>query len=359
MSESKKIRCAIIGMGMGLQHLKSYLVNPRAEVVGAADTNPDKFGRFLAHKEDLAVFTDYKKMLAETTPDVVSIALPNFLHLPVSLDCMRAGADVLCEKPMSTNLADAVTMLREAEKLGRTVYMNLSQRFNGQNLIAKDLVDGGALGEIYHGYTTWTRRDGMPGFGGWFGQKELSGGGPLIDLGVHRIDIAMWLMGNPKPVTVSGTTHHRHGIPRAKAQGKRFDVEDFASGFVRFDNDASLLFEISWAGYQSDKDKQKMHLVGTQGGLERADNPNGSLRWLLSHDVAGTPLVSTVSRKPSPKTPYSCETLVDCLLDDKPFPATAADGIRMQIILDALYASAESGREIVVEDFAPDALHFL
>ncbi|MCC5846936.1 MAG: Gfo/Idh/MocA family oxidoreductase [Verrucomicrobia bacterium] len=353
----KKLKCAVIGLGMGHHHLLSYQKNSRAELVGAADLDEKKLKRAEEASPGIRTFTDYAEMLRVTQPDVVSIALPNSLHLPVAVACMEAGADVLCEKPMSTDLAGALKMQSEAERLGRTIYMNLSQRFNPFHRAARKLVDSGVLGEVYHGYTSWTRRDGMPGFGGWFGQKALSGGGPLIDLGVHRIDIALWLMGTPKPVTVSGVTHHRRGIPLAHKQGKVFDVEDFASGLVRFENGASLLFEISWAGYQEDHERQALRLVGTDGGLEAEPGANG---WelVLSHDIGGIPMAS---RMPAPKgnAPYSCEELVDSILDGTDFPATARDGIRMQIILDALYASAESGHEIDVKSFAPEAFALL
>lgn len=353
----QKIRCAIIGLGMGHHHLLSYQKNPRAELVGAADLDEAKLKRAREAAPGIQTFQNYEEMLRETKPDVVSIALPNSLHLPVAVACMEAGAHVLCEKPMSTDLAGALKMQSEADRLGRTIYMNLSQRFNAFHRAARQIVNSGALGEIYHGYTAWTRRDGIPGFGGWFGQKALSGGGPLIDLGVHRIDIALWLMGGPKPVTVSGTTHHRRGIPLAREQGKAFDVEDFASGLVRFENGASLLFEISWAGFQEPRERQALRLVGTRAGLEAEPGPNG---WelVLSHDVGGVPMASRML-PPKGEPPYSCQDLVDSLLDNTPFPATARDGIRMQIILDALYASAASGREIDVRSFAPDAFAHL
>jgi predicted dehydrogenase len=338
---------------MGHHHLLSYQKNPRAEVVGAADLDEAKLKRAADAAPGIRCFADYRDMLRETKPDLVSIALPNSLHLPVAVACMEAGADVLCEKPMSTDLAGALKMQSAATRLGRTIYMNLSQRFNAFHRAARNIVDSGALGDIYHGYTSWTRRDGIPGFGGWFGQKALSGGGPLIDLGVHRIDIALWLMNGPKPVTVSGSTHHRRGVPLAREQGKAFDVEDFAAGLVRFENGASLLFEISWAGYQEARENQALRLVGTRAGLEAEPGPNG---WelVLSHDIGGVPVASRMLA-PKGEAPYSCQDLVDAILDQRPFPATARDGIRMQIILDALYASAETGREIDVRAFAPDA----
>jgi predicted dehydrogenase len=228
--------------------------------------------------------------------------------------------------------------------------MNLSQRFTKENNAARELMESGAFGEVYHAYTEWTRRDWIPGFGGWFGQKELSGGGPLLDIGIHKIDMALWLMGRPKPVTVSGITHYQRGVPRAKKENVKFDVEDYATGFVRFENGASLIFEASWAGYQQTYSQQAFKLIGTKGGLEIAEGKQG-LDYIYNHEVNGVPLASRLICDKM-NMPSSTESLVDCILDDKPFRANMEDGIRMQVILEALYESATRGAEVnIAKDF--------
>src|SRR5690606_1604206 len=163
---------------------------------------------------------------------------------------------------------------------------------------------------------------GMPGFGGWFGQKKLSGGGPLIDLGVHRIDLAMWLMGSPQPVTVSGVTHHHIGKIRAEASKQAFDVEDFASGFVRFDNGATLVFEVSWAGPQEESgDIMLTRVMGTKGALIESQNAQGK-RALYSHMVGGNVVIGdvlpaqTIRSKPS----SSVDEMIACVKEGRPFP---------------------------------------
>ncbi len=353
---TEKVKCAVIGLGMGANHARGYVNNPRAELVGVVDLDPARSDRVKEFAPDARFFTQYEEMLQELNPDVVSVALPNFLHEPVSVAILESGAHVMCEKPLAHTLESALRIQHASAATGKTVFMNLSQRFAEKNMQAHALYEAGAFGEIYHGYTEWTRRDWMPGFGGWFGQKAMSGGGPLIDLGVHKIDIVLWLMGGPKPVTVSGTTHYQRGVPRAKAQGAAFDVEDFASGFIRFDNGASLVFEISWAGYQQGHSQESMRLIGTQGGLETAAGEKGN-EYLYNHEVNGVPLAARII--PDGHGRKSTDVLVDAILDETPFPASLEDGLRMQVILEALYRSAERGAEINVKEEFPEAYGLL
>lgn len=356
MDMTEKVKCAVIGLGMGCDHVRGYAANPRAEPVAVVDCNPDTFARAFEFAPDVPSFTDYRVMLEQTRPDVVSVALPNFLHEPVAVDCLEAGAHVMCEKPLAHTLESALAIEHAVERTGKKVFMNLSQRFREQNLQARALVEAGALGEVYHGYTEWTRRDWIPGFGGWFGQKAKSGGGPMLDIGVHKIDIALWLMGRPKPVTVSGTTHHQRGVPLAHKEGVDFDVEDYACGFVRFGNGASLLFETSWAGYQQTYSQENMKLIGTRGGIETVQGPKGQ-DYYFNQEVNGVPLAGRLI--PDGRGRNSADLLVDCLLDDTPFPANLEDGLRMQVILEALYLSATRGKEIDVKEEFPEAYGLL
>lgn len=353
---TEKVKCAVIGLGMGTNHAKGYVENERAELVGVSDLDPKRSTRVDSFAPGTPFFTDYAEMLKQTKPDVVSVALPNFLHEPVSVAIMESGAHVMCEKPLAHSLDSALRIQHASSATGKTVFMNLSQRFAEKNLQARALFEAGAFGDVYHGYTEWTRRDWMPGFGGWFGQKEMSGGGPLIDLGVHKIDIALWLMDRPKPVTVSGVTHYQRGVPQAKKEGAAFDVEDFASGLIRFENGASLVFEISWAGYQQGHSQQSMRLIGTQGGLETVPGEKGD-DYLYNHEINGVPIAGRII--PDGRGRKSTDVLVDAIADGTPFPANLEDGLRMQVILEALYRSAERGSEINVKDEFPEAYGLL
>jgi len=350
------VRIGIIGMGMGKFHLRHYLEHPAATVVGIADLARERLDLAAQSAPNASLYQDYETMLKEQRPDLVSVALPNHLHEPVSVAALKAGAHVLCEKPMSTDIESALRMRDAAEATGRNLWINFSQRFSPSAVWAKRLADSGELGELYHGYAKWTRRNGFPGFGGWFGQKAFSGGGPLIDLGVHRIDFMLWLMGKVKPLTVSGATHHQFGIPKAKALGKTFDVEDFATGFVRLDSGASMLFEVSWGGHQVAREEQTLRLMGTKGTIETVPGQDGP-ETFVCHELAGEPVNSRFEK--GDKQPTSYESALESVLHDKPFCTSAEDGIRLQIVLNALYESAARGKEIDIRQFAGEALDYL
>lgn len=342
MSDMSKLRCAVIGLGMGRGHALAYAKHPGAELVGVSDLNPEQFVKVEQVLKSDYCFTDYREMLRVARPDIVSVALPNFLHLPVTVDCLAAGAHVLCEKPPAMNLEDAIKMKEASLKYNRVLGINFSQRY--RYLKVKEQLSKEEFGHFYHGRVQWTRRDGAPGFGGWFGQKSLSGGGPLIDLGVHRIDLAMWLMGSPIPVSVSGAVHGKIGQKRAMLENKVFDVEDFSTGFIRFADGGSLIFEASWIGHQGARETQQMHLMGTEATLEQRDHE----WWKHGVDSQGT-YSREVNLGPLRVLP-SVEAFVDAVATQQPFGASIEDGLRIQAILDALYLSAEQGREVQIPE---------
>ena len=208
---SEKLKIGVIGLGMGAAHIKGYMKHPDAEVVAIAakrDARTDALAStFPTFRGKL--YEDGLEMLAKEKLDIVSVAVPNFLHKELTIAALESGANVLCEKPMALNASDAREMADTAKKAGKLLGINFSYRFRPQSRAMKALVDEGLLGEIYYGRSVWLRRRGIPGMeagtsqsgqGKWFFDKKLSGGGPLIDLGVHRLDLAMWLMGCPKPV---------------------------------------------------------------------------------------------------------------------------------------------------------------
>ena len=240
-----KLQVGVIGLGMGRGHVAGYQEHPGAEVVAVADLDADKLQEVADELDVPRRYESGEEMLEEESLDVVSVATPNKFHKPLTLQALDSGAHVLCEKPMAMNAAEARDMIRAAGDADRRLMINFSFRFNEVGHALKSQVDRGHLGDVYFARTVWLRRRGLPGFGGWFGQKELSGGGPLIDLGVHRIDLALWLMGYPKPVWVMGSTYDHIGSRLAKEQGKEFDVEDLAVAMVKFDNGATMEAEAS------------------------------------------------------------------------------------------------------------------
>ncbi|MBM4087493.1 MAG: Gfo/Idh/MocA family oxidoreductase, partial [Planctomycetes bacterium] len=205
---SKKLRMGVVGLRMGKNHAKAYQTHPQAELVAVCDLNEELLKATAAELKVGQAFTDAKTMFREAGLDAVSIATPNKFHAPLSIGAMDAGLHVLCEKPMAMNAKEGAQMNAAARKARKNLMINFSYRFSDMSQALKAQVDAGVIGDVYFGRTVWHRRRGIPGFGGAFTMKELSGGGPLIDLGVHRLDLALWLMGYPEPVAVSGSAYN-------------------------------------------------------------------------------------------------------------------------------------------------------
>lgn len=346
-----RVNVAVIGLGMGRHHLKDYHQNPRARAVAICDVDTARLAQFAAECKipQENCFTDYRELISAAKRlelDAVSVALPNALHAPVSIAALDAGLHVLCEKPMAMNVAQARAMLEAARKARRRLMINFSYRFMPQTQALKSYVASGAIGDIYYGRTAWYRRRGLPGLGGWFGQKKLSGGGPIIDLGVHRIDMAMWLMGNPKPVTVSASTYSVIGPRVAKEQGKAFDVEDIGGAFIRFENGATLIAEASWAGFTQKREEMITQLLGTKGGILHS-NVNETYefeaRIFTEHDGA---LWESKLQQGLAPCPTAYQEFVSAILEDRETIAPGEHGLAVQQVLDAIYKSAATGKEM-------------
>jgi len=350
----KTLKVAVIGCGIGIEHLECYdELKPLVEITAICDLvearaqkQADRFGV-------KTIYTDYKDVLADPNVDAVSICVPNDLHAQLSVGALKAGKHVLCEKPMTDTLAHAQEIVAAANLSPKKFMMAMNNRFSGETQLLKAMIDEGRLGEIYFAKTGWTRRNGIPGLGGWFTTKERSGGGPLLDIGVHALDRTVYLMGNPAPVSASGCTYAKFG-PRGKGGSSygakpdpnmpiAFDVEDLAAGFVKFDNGATLFLEASWASY-TERDNFYTSVLGTEGG---ADIPDfGKLK--VYTDMGGSPVDITPHVPNISGRQGEINHFVSCIAEDKEPISTAQQGLHMLQILDALYQSAQTGREVVI-----------
>ncbi len=354
MAGKEVLNVAVIGLGMGRAHARSYQGYPRAKLAALCDADADRLsagGQEFGLPEG-RLFTDYREMFAragEVGLDAVSIALPNFLHAPVSIAAFEAGLHVMCEKPMAMNVVEAHQMLVAQRRSGCKFMINLSFRFTPPAQALRRVVQSGALGEIYFGRTAWHRRRGLPGFGGWFGTKKLSGGGPIIDLGVHRLDLAMWLMGNPAPRTVSASAYNVIGTRLAQEQQTTFDVEDLGCAMIRFDNGATLLLEASWAGYNEKREDMSTYLLGSKGGLLHRNVGEGyDFEACVFSEREGS-LWSEHFQQPAVPMVSAYEDFIDAVLDDREPSAPGEHGLNVQLILDAIYDSAGRGEEVRIE----------
>jgi predicted dehydrogenase len=337
------LRVGVIGLGMGRNHIAGYQSHPHAQVVAVADLNETLLNEIGNQYHVPQRYTRPEEMLEKEALDVVSIATPNKFHQALAVSAFQAGCHVLCEKPMAMNAAEGREMLAAAQQAGKRLMINFSYRFSEQSTALKQQVDSGILGEVYFARTVWHRRRGLPGFGGWFGQKALSGGGPLIDLGVHRLDLALWLMGYPRPVWVLGSTYNPIGAELAQRQHKSFDVEDLAVGMIKFANGATLELEASWAVNIKESEWMETRLYGTLAGLvQRNLDETYKFEAELFLEQNGAHFDMKL-HPPLPAATSSYYHFIDAILNDRPHMATGEEGLRVMEILDALYQSAAEG----------------
>jgi predicted dehydrogenase len=201
------LRAGVVGLGYaGEQHLKIFVRVPGVEPVALASLEEDRLGELGGRYGVPDLYTSWEELVARDDLDIVSIGAPNNLHAPIAIAALEGGRHVLCEKPLARNGAEAQRIVSAARKADRAVHIAFTQRERGDVQALKRHIEEGNLGRIYHAKATWMRRNGIPGMGGWFTSKELAGGGPLIDLGVHMIDMAIYLMGEPEVQTVSCAT---------------------------------------------------------------------------------------------------------------------------------------------------------
>ena len=355
---SDKIRIGIIGLGMGAAHLKNYLKHPDAEVVAVAAKPDARTAAIHANHPDFKgkLYEDGFEMLEKEKLDIVSVAVPNFLHKDLTIAALESGANVLCEKPMALNAADAQLMADTAKRCGKLLGINFSKRFLPQSRAMKDLVDQGLLGSIYYGRSVWLRRSGIPGMttnatsgmGPWFFNKKLSGGGPLIDLGVHRLDLALWLMGYPKPTWVMASAYDKLARKLAVRRGVEYTVEDFACAIIKFANGATLELDASWAAHIKENELQTTRLLGETGGIYQYNLAEGyTFDIEYYYDINGRQYDGKLHN--FPETPRAYELFVDAVRDGKPFMASAEEGVTAMKIIDAVYASAASGEPVRID----------
>ncbi|MBW3637742.1 MAG: Gfo/Idh/MocA family oxidoreductase [Armatimonadetes bacterium] len=339
------VQVAVVGAGIGRAHVEGYLA-AGAQVVALCDLDAQK-SQSLADKTGIApqIVTDYRVLLENDAIDAVSICVPNALHAPLAIAFLRAGKHVLCEKPLATNALEAQKIADAARKNGKVCMVSQVLRFRDDIVALKAEIESGKFGEIYYARAMARRVRGIPKWGGWFTQQKIAGGGPLIDTGVHILDLAWWLSGSPRPVAASGVTYaefgpyQKHlGAGGAANEAGLFDVEDLAAGLVRFENGLSIHFEAAWA-IHAQRDERFCHLHGTQGAILWDDAPK-----IIDVDGVVAPLTEAGGN------PWAREMahFLDCIGSGKQPDPDANQGVTMMKILDALYQSARENREISI-----------
>jgi predicted dehydrogenase len=353
------LRVGIIGAGQIFRaaHASGWTSHPDVKWVAVCDTRREAAEEIAKQYGVAKVYTDYRVMLEKEKLDAVGITTPNLYHSEISIAALDRGIHVFCEKPDAINPIEAQKMADAAERSGKILMTMRNNRFLKASKLLKKCIDNGSMGEIYTGRVGWLRRRGVPGRGGWFTTKELSGGGPLIDLGVHMIDLAMWLMGNPKPVSVSGAVytkfakassnsdsiHSRFGQAEA---GGTFDVEDLATGFIRFENGATLQIEFSWAS-NIEEDMKFLELRGTSAGCVMRGR---ELKLMAEIEDVLCDITPRFSKEKEAPHTENIHHFIHCIQGKETPIITPEHGVDMIKILSAIYESAETNSEVRLGD---------
>ena len=343
-----KVKIGIIGTGKigRYKHLPAYVKHPDAEVVALCDVSEAALDEVAAELGVKHKFLDYNDLLEMDEIDAVDICTPNYLHAGPTIAALNSGKHVLVEKPIAINAEEGAAMVEAARRSGRKLMVAMCCRWRPDAQALKRFVAAGDMGEIYYARVHALRRRGIPGWG-VFTQKDKQGGGPLIDIGVHALDLTLWLMGHPKPTAASGLCYTKFGT-RPGLVGlfgawdhTNYTVEDFATGLVRFENGASLTIEASFAA-NIEKDIFNTALLGVEGGCELSPLKmfREEKQTLLDVTPVFLPQVNI----------HEAEIFdfIEAVRDDKPVPVPGEEALSVTKILDAIYKSSEEGREVPI-----------
>lgn len=348
----KKLRLAFIGTGgiAGLQ-LKTLAEFPDVEIVGLCDIIPDRMYRYLdvAKCGKNVCFKNYNDMLRKIKPEAVSVCTPNGVHAPAAIAASKAGAHVITEKPMAMNPGECQAMIDAAAKSKKKLVIGFQYRYHPNTQLIRQAVDAGKFGPIMFARVQALRRRGIPNWG-VFGRKDLQGGGPMIDIGVHILDMSLFIMGMPKPVAASGSCYTYIGNKPSDTScmwpnwdHKTYTVEDLATGFVRFKGGMSLSIEASFAAH-IEKDVFATTIMGTKGGVYVGDD---GVRVFTDQD--GKMVNMSPAYLPNVDSFFTkMQTWIEAIRGAKN-PSPGEDGLTIQKILDGIYESARKGREMAIK----------
>lgn len=351
-----KVRVGLIGGG-GIArgcHIPGFLSIPEeCEVSWICDVSPEALEQAKSLVPGAKATTNFHDILNDPAVDAVSITTPNKFHMQPAIDSLKAGKHVLCEKPLAMNAEEAKAICRAAKESGKLLQVALQMRFGGGAKFIKDYIDHGHMGDIYYARAQALRRRGVPHWG-VFINKELQGGGPLIDIGVHILDLTLFLMGYPKPVSASGKTWDHLGKnpdivnPWGDYDRSKFTVEDMAVGLIKFENGAVVVLESSFMA-NIKEDLFRTELFGTKAG---ALVKGGGENPLEIYSEQNKQLFDLTPRNiPNVESSHTEEiqAFVRAIASNSPSPVPGENGLILNAIFDALYRSSETGKEEPVD----------
>ena len=351
-----KTKVAIIGCGTiaNSAHIPSYMNNPDVEIKYFCDIIPERANAAVEKYGCGKAVTDYKEILADPEIEAISVCTPNKMHSIISIDCLKAGKNVLCEKPAARTYAEALEMKKAQNETGKVLNIGVVNRFNGAVNKIREMISNGDLGEVYHVYVSFRAHRSIPGLGGAFTTKAIAGGGVLIDWGVHYLDIVMYCTNDPAPKTVSAKAFSKLGVDmknyvyqgmwaeNTKDVNGTYDVDDFVTGFVRTEG-PTITFNGAWAqnigigeGY--------IDFIGTKAGIR--------LTYGGDFTVWGTEDGKLTSYKPEFQSGNHFQNEIDsfirCIKTGEKLPSHIDTNIITSRMMQAMYDSSETGKEIAL-----------
>ncbi|MBA9086713.1 putative dehydrogenase [Fontibacillus solani] len=356
---SRTLKVAVIGCG-GIangKHLPSLAKQSQVEMVAFCDIVEERALKAAAEYgvEGAKVYTDFHKLLAETDVEVIHVCTPNDSHAEITVASLESGRHVMCEKPMAKTSEQARQMLDAAKRTGKKLSIAYQNRFRSDSLYLKEMCAAGELGDIYFGKAIALRRRAVPTWG-VFLDEEKQGGGPLIDIGTHALDLTLWLMDNYEPKSVTGSVFHKLGNRENAANAfgpwdpEQFKVEDSAFGFITMKNGATIMLESSWALNVLDFSEAKTMLCGTEAGADMKDglriNGEKQSRLYETKVDLGTGGVAFYQGEEESDSTREAKAWVEAILEDKEPVVKPEQAFVVTEILEAIYESAKTGKTV-------------
>ncbi|PPA70340.1 Gfo/Idh/MocA family protein [Jeotgalibacillus proteolyticus] len=360
---TEKIRVAVIGCGgiANTKHLPSLSKLEQVELVAFCDIEKDRAEKAAAQygAEGSQVYENYQELLADETINVVHVCTPNSSHAEISIAALEADKHVMCEKPMAKTSEEAKAMVEAAKRSGKKLTIGYNNRYREDSRYLKSVCEQGDLGEIYFAKAHAIRRRAVPTWG-VFLDEEKQGGGPLIDIGTHALDLTLWMMNNYKPKAVLGTTYHKLGQKKNAANlfgswdPEKFTVEDSAFGFITMENGATITLESSWALNSLEVDEAKCSLSGTEGGADmkdglRINGENHGKLYTTKVDFANDDIAFFDGELVS-EADLEARLWIESIINDTPPLVKPEEAFVVTQILEALYESAKTGKAIYFDE---------
>jgi predicted dehydrogenase len=351
----KILKVGVVGVGgIAKMHMPGWDKSAHAEVVTGCDIDEQKLSRWGSTFGINRLTKHYEDLICDPDIDIIDVCTPSHYHAPLTIAALNAGKHVICEKPLAPTPEEVRQMIDARDRSGKLLMTAHHLRFHASSQAIMSEICNGALGRIYHGRAWWLRRAGFPGASS-FWLKQHSGGGACIDIGVHVLDLALWWMSNPEPVSVTGVSKHElAALPGTFSIWGNADVppgadvEEFAAAFVRFKNGASLIMEASWLlHHDTPDDDRQVTLYGINGGAHWPDcklyQTNPVTRQHYSTQLG---MIQDVT----PPHALECMEFARAIVEGAPSPVPAEQSLQVISILDAVYKSEVTGREIRLDE---------